>query len=204
MIKSVVVDGEEAVKMMVDGHVAWERGGIPAGYQRCEYMESVGLAYINTLAIPDTTETFDFKVSFLSNENSVAFGVRNDGTYTVYDQIYLNSNIGQIRLFYGSGSDSRFIKDYGESAIGKLVSDNITVSLKDGFAITLPIYLFNLNICGAANEAFKSVRIYHFKMGRKVDMIPCLDPSGVPCMYDTVTKQPFYNQGTGEFLYELA
>ena len=33
------------------------------------------------------------------------------------------------------------------------------------------------------------------------DLIPCLDTNGTPCMYDTVSKQTFYNQGTGEFLY---
>ena len=31
MIKSVMVDGAEALKLMVDGTVAWERGGLPAG-----------------------------------------------------------------------------------------------------------------------------------------------------------------------------
>ena len=35
-----------------------------------------------------------------------------------------------------------------------------------------------------------------------MNLIPCLDTHSVPCMYDTVSKQTFYNQGTGEFLYE--
>lgn len=30
--------------------------------------------------------------------------------------------------------------------------------------------------------------------------ISVLDPSGIPCMYDRVTKQPFYNAGTGAFI----
>ena len=33
------------------------------------------------------------------------------------------------------------------------------------------------------------------------DFIPVLDLDGVPCMYDQVTKQMFYNSGTGNFLY---
>lgn len=32
------------------------------------------------------------------------------------------------------------------------------------------------------------------------DFIPVLDLSGVPCMYDRVTKEYFYNQGTGQFI----
>jgi len=31
--------------------------------------------------------------------------------------------------------------------------------------------------------------------------VPALDPIGTPCMFDTVSKQPFYNSGTGDFLY---
>ena len=33
------------------------------------------------------------------------------------------------------------------------------------------------------------------------NLIPCLDPTGTPCMFDTVTQKPFYNSGTGDFLY---
>ena len=36
------------------------------------------------------------------------------------------------------------------------------------------------------------------------NFIPCLDENDRPCMYDTVSEQPFYNQGSGEeFLYKL-
>ena len=34
------------------------------------------------------------------------------------------------------------------------------------------------------------------------DFRPCLDTEGVPCMYDEVSKQYFYNQGTGTFGYK--
>ena len=33
------------------------------------------------------------------------------------------------------------------------------------------------------------------------NLIPCLDPTGTPCMYDTVTQTPYYNSGTDDFLY---
>lgn len=32
-------------------------------------------------------------------------------------------------------------------------------------------------------------------------LVPALDPTGAPCMYDTVTRTPYYNQGSGDFLY---
>lgn len=37
-----------------------------------------------------------------------------------------------------------------------------------------------------------------------LNMVPCLDNNGTPCMYDSVSKQSFYNQGTGKFLYAVA
>ena len=33
------------------------------------------------------------------------------------------------------------------------------------------------------------------------DFIPVLDNNNVPCLYDKVTNEFFYNQGTGQFLY---
>ena len=44
MINSVMVDGVEALKMMVDGVVAWERSGLTAGYKLCKYLENTDKA----------------------------------------------------------------------------------------------------------------------------------------------------------------
>ena len=33
------------------------------------------------------------------------------------------------------------------------------------------------------------------------DFVACLDETGTPCMYNLVSRKPFYNQGTGDFLY---
>ena len=55
---------------------------------------------------------------------------------------------------------------------------------------------------------FGGIRIKRFYITRDgaytLNLIPALDRNGTPCMYDTVSKQTFYNAGTGEFLYELA
>ena len=48
-------------------------------------------------------------------------------------------------------------------------------------------------------------RVYEFKVydGEALvrDFIPVLDKNDVPCLYDKVSEELFYNQGTGEFLY---
>lgn len=33
------------------------------------------------------------------------------------------------------------------------------------------------------------------------NFIPALDPTGAPCLFDTVKRESFYNIGTGDFLY---
>ena len=35
------------------------------------------------------------------------------------------------------------------------------------------------------------------------NFIPALDNNGVPCLYDTVSGETFYNAGTGDFIYQL-
>lgn len=37
--------------------------------------------------------------------------------------------------------------------------------------------------------------------GTLFSLIPALDPTGAPCMFDIVSLTPFYNSGTGDFLY---
>lgn len=32
-------------------------------------------------------------------------------------------------------------------------------------------------------------------------VVPCLDQTGAPCMFDLVSRKPLYNQGTGDFTY---
>lgn len=49
-------------------------------------------------------------------------------------------------------------------------------------------------------------RFYSFKHERNgqliVNLVPALDnTTGTPCMFDTVTKTPLWNQGTGDFTY---
>jgi hypothetical protein len=59
-----------------------------------------------------------------------------------------------------------------------------------------------------ASNVNKGARIYECaitKVGKDLFRgIPCLDRTGTPCMFDLVSRQPFYNSGTGDFLYPTA
>ena len=75
----------------------------------------------------------------------------------------------------------------------------------DEFILPLNCYLFADNQRGfVASKAY--ARIYSFSISRnselQLDLQPCLDPYGVPCMYDFISKRPLYNEGDGDqFLY---
>lgn len=74
-----------------------------------------------------------------------------------------------------------------------------------GFTYNGVIYLFKISRINT-DYAGKS-KIYYFQMYQSnqltLDLIPVLDQNNVPCMYDKVSDQFFYNQGTGTFGYEI-
>lgn len=218
MIKSVMVDGAEALKLMVDGKVAWERGGLPAGYQRCKYLESTGVQYIDTGVIvkPLTDESRIDYMSLKTDGESfqVPFGVSNESGARGW-HIYIGS-AGYLNFRNGidTAVDTGIHIGYGERFSCILCGSGFSVGsatfkrASDNNVVSYPITIGKRNTGDRGSSAYAKGRFFSFSHYRSgeilMNLFPCLDPSGIPCMYDTVSKQPFYNQGTGEFLYELA
>lgn len=78
-------------------------------------------------------------------------------------------------------------------------------------AATLPIFAQKVWYSKTdirVQRARTGVRIHSFEVEAKANgivqhgnFIPALDPTGCPCLFDTVTFEPYYNKGTGQFLY---
>lgn len=66
---------------------------------------------------------------------------------------------------------------------------------------TQPIYLFALNDKGTAN-VISICTFCELKISGRSWLLPCLDSSGVPCVVDVITRNAYYNCGTGSFGYE--
>lgn len=72
----------------------------------------------------------------------------------------------------------------------------------------LKIYLFarNYNNMRPGDAYFYgwAAPIYSARLSKEkrliADFVPALDTNGTPCMFDLVTRQPFYNQGPGAFV----
>lgn len=191
---------------------------LPAGYKRVEYLESTGVQYIDTLFAPDNTSGLHTKHLYLNEENS-----RPGGTIGL-NKLYAISINYSSGLAYGFGNTYINVGNkelYSYIQNGYLNFSNrgvwgtyLTVADKtlSGFHIpdihfsgTSTIFIFGLNNgYGSLTHNFTG-RIYQVQIsqGNVVvhSFVPCLDPTGAPCMYDTVSKQPFYNLGAGDFIY---
>lgn len=72
----------------------------------------------------------------------------------------------------------------------------------------IPLTIFGSS-SGAAFSCYK-MKLYEFKMGSyendtinvELHLIPCLDNNDKPCLYDVISKNTYYNAGSGEFLYK--
>lgn len=214
MIKNVMVNGTEALKLMVDGKTAWERINLPDGYRKCKYLQSTGEQWIDTLIVPvfgdeiiatagSNLSAGDFRPFGSGSYNQIALTMITSYQSTIYYKYFQNISAAMFV------SNEFFYNDFALKSI-KLDRSGLYIDGKHLNRISSDFMDADttMHIFRNANGMSGPSRISNFSIVRDgekmLDMIPAIDPSGIPCMYDTVTKQPFYNQGTGEFLYELA
>ena len=191
---------------------------LPTGHKQLEYIESTGTQYIDIGIIGKygLSTYARLSVSNTTNENKVLLGSRSGGDtriYLGYRQYNSTINIGYRTEITSSTTPVRnVISEYKYSlnnGYAKVVKDGVEIlsqTIETNYTNNTNLYLFGNNYGGNLNNAI-SCKLYSFKLydnGTLIrNLIPCLDTAGVPCMYDTVTKQSFYNAGTGEFKYKL-
>ena len=187
---------------------------LPLGYIELEYLESTGTQYIDTGIVPDNlTGLWELSSKRLQAEDYVSSGTRSAnvrfygycaahspevsyGRDAYYYTGYRIANWDDYCDYKHNYKNSREIT--ANSHV--LASNIITIS-----GITSNIIMFGYSTGATTNVTKCRSRIKYLKLtqGQKLvrNFIPALDLTGRPCMFDTVTQQPFYNQGTGEFLY---
>lgn len=187
--------------------------GLPAGYKRVEWLESTGTqgAFVMT------------PINKLSMLGSFSLTSWNGELYKVWGTWYQNASIYQmirntetdLKIQVGSGNAS------GLPQSGELIAKVDYFERKallngavifDGFTMpeTSDTVRFGILCDGSMpwiNEPrlFAYARFYHLKLwDEKVltyDLVPSLDPTGAPCVFDFVSRKAFYNVGTGDFIY---
>ena len=194
------------------GHtfVGWRRN-----YVELEYLESDSTAYIDT-GISGGNDNLAINVMFLISKfvaNGYVYANFIESGYNVTrlklynDQTQLNASLNIINTnnytIYTSGIGKK-MTIYQD--MNQIVVDGVgyvAPNRDSGKINTANITLFNRSI---ENPVYRDIglRVYSMQIldnGNLIrDFIPVLDPYGVPCMYDRVTNEFFYNQGTGQFI----
>lgn len=181
-------------------------------YTPVKYLESTGTQYINTNYYADKNTNAQYKVSVLEYK---AFGphlLSGKNYFFPFYRKFKNSLVAtrggeQLQLNGVDFSENTIYeyKAYWNNEIyvnGKKVGELSDFGEKDGQPLYIGAYGGDPN-----NSSYKSkFRIYYYKIfdGNKLvrNYIPVIDSSGRPCLYDKVEDKFYYNEGSGEFLYE--
>ena len=189
---------------------------MPAGYLVAEFLESTGTQYILS-GITSTSETGAECESMLtkSQYNLNPLGARN---------MYLGCRLFTPCVYqadvWGIGyNDFLRVTHTTDGFVGRKYKastnfkNNGLAELDGATLLELPDVDFEgtskIALFGCATEE-DSVgnkfigAIFNAKLTQSSqmvrDFIPVVDAQGVPCMFDKVTKQTFYNSGTGQFI----
>ena len=181
-----------------------------------EYLESTGTQWIDTGVYAP-----------LGAELEIGFSVNTVAVQAIFGGRDTSSGLNTCTLF-AVNSSFRFDRTSNKtiSGVTAVLQDNFvfkyenntdlqitdittgttatdTISTPSTFS-SYPIAVFAVNTANTIERYF-SGRISYWKYWENgtllQDFIPVLDNNDTPCMYDRVSKQLFYNQGTGEFLY---
>jgi hypothetical protein len=204
-----------------------DNGGLPAGYKRVAYLESTGTQCIDTGLEMDSVKT-GTKTKYLeinTNKNfSNVFGAwSNDGREYSWmlkpnNRAWLNvslnfycevngiprGNLNEVDAYihdYDAENNEAWLKCYVNGTL-RIDGYKQLFPLRNEYKNSVLLYGYTGN--GAPVPTFVG-RIYYVELYKddvKIGhFIPCIDRIGTPCMFDMVTRQPFYNCGSGEFLY---
>lgn len=186
-----------------------------------EYLESTGTQYIDTskYAPLNTDIEVKFKISDLTN--GAIFGGRTAQTAQTCTLFYLATGKPPYFRFDRNGQKTvannnqvgvntedilEFVYKNDVATVTNLTTNeknNIEIGMPNSFSSS-PISLFGVNTNGTVGTFLKG-KIYEWKYWENGKLlqhfIPVLDYDNKPCMYDKVSGELLYNQGTGEFLY---
>ena len=207
--------------MMLRRRAMYRALELPTGYQRCKFLKKSGTAYIDTGIIPDKSMDYDIVFDVESTYQGSLYVFGSDGSYRKGFNLgedfaspggirvckFTEADVYQTYIKLNSGV--QYYVQMGENQFA--VNSKVISAISGSYVCAYSLILFGTKREGKAmvNDTYcRNLRIYSFtisKDGNKImNLIPALDRNGTPCMYDTVSKQTFYNAGTGEFLYELA
>ena len=205
--KSIVIPEGEVSIIARGAEILWQKSN--AKYKReLLYLEGTGTQWIDIgTTINTATDEIEFvfqnkestiyKWFFGEHDNNARFGL-GSGDGTNKRNVAYGNNTYKVADTQMYNIQHTFVANQSGVFI-----DGTKIANFASFASSSTLYLFNLNLNGGNYTA--ATKVWSFKQSRNGalirDLIPVLDMNDVPCMYDKVTDELFYNAGTGEFLY---
>lgn len=191
--------------------------GLPAGYKRLEYLEGTGtqgavvMTPIDKLSMSGRFSLTEFV------KLCKVFGVWYEAD-SIYQMIWRTES--NLEMQVGSGIAKNLPQtggllakvDYFERKAflnGSVIFDGFTMPA------TIDTIKFGILCDGGLKQKpdqynpgithFASARFYRLKLWDEneltYDLVPALDPTGAPCVFDLVSRKAYYNVGSGDFLY---
>ena len=185
-----------------------QHGGLPAGYQEVEYIESTGTQYIDTNVNCSSEFSILIENSFTTLDGVQLFGAYQSPKRTHYGvvnhNLYMPTVENRQTLEHIFNIDTNKHQYYLSSKLYKF-DDKVVANGNFEFTDEINFYLFSRNVNGISsnycNSKLYSVKIWISNTLVR-DYVPVIDSSGIPCLYDKVEDKFYYNEGSGEFLYE--
>lgn len=195
---------------------------LPTDYKRCVFLQDNGVAWINTNYLPGDATGVQIVAKKIVDENGYPLGVYDSKNLFVAPFLSSRNTINSASYWNGTLITAWGTAGDSSAYIGELNfmnSRNASIRVRESSKVysntlptmtvssTKPLAMFGRYDNGNRTYAWKG-RIYRVKIseGEEIvrDFIPCLNPSGKPCMYDIINGVEYINQGTGaDFTYEL-
>jgi hypothetical protein len=211
--KNIVTPRGEVAMISCGDEILWKK----KKYKReVAYLECTGSQYIDTGVVGKSgIKTFlDFEIVSGDLADFIVFGsARSNWGVRFYP---VSSRSGVWVLGYGNRITSTMAAKLGQryAIESELLSGKQTMNVNGSIVINSAdtatinseynMFLFGVNHTGNF-KGYGSVRVYACRVevdnALIRDFVPVLDMNDVPCMYDKVSDELFYNAGTGKFLY---
>lgn len=189
-----------------------------------EYVQANGAQYINTGIIPSGMHKAEIRsrIHTPSTNWDFLFGERSSGDYLGrFSLRYGNTLDGELQAQKSPNPSANFETVNGTYkttdgqywhtyyvgnyfAVDGKSKGNFTTQSNNNSPFRFPIYLFAADADNAPAD-FGYVQCEYFRMWDStnhlvINLVPALDENDEVCMYDTVSENYFYNQGSGDLI----
>lgn len=186
----------------------------PIDCTRLVYLEGSGTQYIATSreVTPETGVKIEYQELKGNGTLHEAVGTRTSGKYWfVPRQSIGGASSNKQEGFYYSTYNTylknwgRVIAEFNYKNSGKLYMQNfIGNTVQQALPAKQDIVLPPLNVFGSSPQSRFIGEIWECEVSEGQEIVskfvPALDQFGAPCMFDTVTRKPFRNDGSGHFI----